>query len=233
MIDLPSLLLVIITALIDSINPLLIGTFILVLTYLLGNGHRAKYLVTFASAYIFSIFLGYLLIGTGLVYLFSAVPAHVVGWLLLIIGVIIMFVGVLEVKDYFWYGRGFSLRPPRNLVDKIHSLASSKTGAMGLMIVGIFVSVISLPVIGSPLLAVTGILRLDFSWSAILLVVLFSLLLVVPLIIILVLVARMVKVSHVARWKEHSKGTIRLFTGLMLVFLSWLLIMSASGTINM
>ncbi len=56
MIDLPSLILIIVTALIDSINPLLIGTFILVITYLLGSGHRAKHLVSFAGAYIFSIF---------------------------------------------------------------------------------------------------------------------------------------------------------------------------------
>lgn len=232
MFDLPSLLLVLSTAIVDSINPLSIGIFILVLVYLLGSGHRAKHLVAFSSAYIFSFFLSYLLIGTGLVYFFDSLSPRAITWLLMLIAIGIAVVGVLEVKDYFWYGRTASFRPPRNMVDKIHNLAGSESSSFGLMLVGVFVAIISLPAIGSPLLAITGILRLDMSWSAVVLIGLFSLVLIVPLIIILILVARMVKISHIARWKEQSKGMIRLFTGLMLVILSWLLIMTANGTIN-
>jgi hypothetical protein len=40
------------------------------------------------------------------------------------------------------------------------------------------------------------------------------------------------KISDVSKWKEESKGTMRLFMGLLLVALGWILIMIANGTLN-
>jgi hypothetical protein len=55
---------------------------------------------------------------------------------------------------------------------------------------------------------------------------------VAPLIIILLMVAGGAKISSVKKWKEDSKGVMRLFIGLLLVTLGWLLILIANGTIN-
>jgi len=233
MIDLPSLLLVVGTALVDSINPFSIGVLILIITYLLGNSYSSKHLALFGSVYIFSIWLSYLLVGLGLVAIFANIPTQIMSWVLLGISIFIAIIGALEVKDYFWYGKGVSLQPPRNIVDRTHGLANTKTNSFGLIMLGLFVAIAGLPALGSPLLALSGILRLDFSLSSALLMGLFSLILILPLIIILILAVRKVKISHIARWKEDSKAMIRLFTGILLIFLSWLLMLSANGTINM
>jgi hypothetical protein len=46
------------------------------------------------------------------------------------------------------------------------------------------------------------------------------------------MVAGGAKLSSVKKWKEESKGAMRLFIGLLLVALGWLLILIANGTIN-
>jgi hypothetical protein len=46
------------------------------------------------------------------------------------------------------------------------------------------------------------------------------------------MVAGGAKLSAVTKWKEESKGTMRLFIGLLLVSLGWILILIANGTVN-
>jgi cytochrome c biogenesis protein CcdA len=62
--------------------------------------------------------------------------------------------------------------------------------------------------------------------------VLYNIIFVMPLIIILILVASGTKISVVSKWKEDSKGNMRLAMGLMFVALGWILILIANGTIN-
>ena len=61
---------------------------------------------------------------------------------------------------------------------------------------------------------------------------LYNIIFVAPLIIILGMIVTGTKISDVSKWKEDSKGTMRLFMGLLLVSLGWILILIANGTIN-
>ena len=49
---------------------------------------------------------------------------------------------------------------------------------------------------------------------------------------ILVLVASGVKLQALKKWKQESRGYMRLFIGLLLIGLGWLLILIANGTVN-
>lgn len=100
------------------------------------------------------------------------------------------------------------------------------------MFLGAFVAGVELPCTGAPYLAIITILRIDFNFQAFLLMVLYNFIFVLPLLIILFMVAGGAKISSVAKWKEESKGTMRLFMGLLLVSLGWILILIANGTIN-
>jgi cytochrome c biogenesis protein CcdA len=63
-------------------------------------------------------------------------------------------------------------------------------------------------------------------------ILLYNIIFVMPLIIILFMVAGGAKISAVSKWKEESKGGMRLFMGLLLAVLGWVLILIANGTIN-
>lgn len=232
MLDLPTLGLVIGSAAIDSINPCAIGVLILMVSVILGQGKSTKQLLITGGAYIFAIFMTYLIAGLGLVYFFSAIPIVIAEYLSLAVGSLVILAGILEIKDYFWYGKGFSLQIPTKFAAKIHEWSTEKNSIIGVMLLGAFVAGVELPCTGAPYLAIITILRIDFTIWAFLLMVLYNLIFVLPLIIILIMVAGGTKISVVSKWKEESKGTMRLFMGLLLAALGWILILIANGVIN-
>lgn len=234
MLDLPTLTVVLGSAAIDSINPCAIGVLILMMSVIMGSGRRStKRLLMLGGAYILSIYLTYLVAGLGLVYFFSAIPIVLAEYLSLAVGVLVIFAGLLEIKDFFWYGRGFSLHIPVKAAAKIKQMSQSNTTTVGgIMALGAFVAAVELPCTGAPYLAIITILRIDWGWMPFLLMVIYNLVFVAPLIIILLMVAGGAKISSVKKWKEDGKGVMRLFIGLLLVTLGWLLILIANGTIN-
>ena len=98
---------------------------------------------------------------------------------------------------------------------------------------GAFVSAVELPCTGAPYLAIITLLSQNFDFFAFLLLVLYNFIFVLPLIIILILVAFGMGIHRIKEWKQGARGYMRLFIGLMLVGLGWLLIMIANGTINL
>ncbi|MBI2145051.1 hypothetical protein HYU18_01875, partial [Candidatus Woesearchaeota archaeon] len=71
-----------------------------------------------------------------------------------------------------------------------------------------------------------------FDFSAFLLLVLYNIIFVSPLIVILAMVAMGKKLHEVKKWKQESRGGMRLLIGLLLVAMGWLLMLIANGTIN-
>ena len=237
MLDLPTLGIVIGSAAIDSINPCAIGVLILMVSVILGGskgkeGQSTSRLLLLGGAYIFAIFATYLIAGLGLVYFFSEIPIVIAEYLSLAVGALVIFAGILEIKDYFWYGKGFSLQIPHKYAKKIQEMSSEKSTVAGVMALGAFVAAVELPCTGAPYLAIITILKIDFNFVAFMLMVLYNVIFVLPLIIILFMVAGGTKISSVSKWKEESKGTMRLFMGLLLAALGWILILIANGTIN-
>jgi cytochrome c biogenesis protein CcdA len=232
MLDLPTLGLVVASAAIDSINPCAIGVLILMVSVVLGSGKSVKRLLLLGGAYIFAIFATYLLAGLGLVYFLSEIPILIAEYLSIAVGILVILAGLLEIKDFFWYGKGFSLQIPHYFAEKIQTMSSSKTTVAGVMLLGAFVAAVELPCTGAPYLAIITVLRINFDMTAFGLMILYNVIFVAPLIIILGMVAGGAKISAVQKWKEEGKGVMRLGMGLLLVALGWILILIANGVIN-
>ncbi len=230
-IDVPTLSVVIISAAIDSVNPCAIGVLILMVSVVLGGKGSVRKLLTLGSLYIFAIFFTYLLAGLGLVYFLSKVPLYVSEYLALIVGAFVILAGLLEIKDFYWYGKGFSLQIPPYFAEKIHQFSQNITTG-GVILLGCFIAAVELPCTGAPYLAIITMLSLNFNFYAFLLLLLYNVIFVAPLIIILLLVAAGTKVSSIKQWKQNNKGYMRFAIGFMLIALGWLLILIANGTIN-
>lgn len=230
-INLPVLGLVLGTAAIDSINPCAIGVLILMISVILGGHKSAGKMLYLGGFYIFSIFLTYLLAGLGLLYFLGSIPLFVTEYISITVGTIIVLFGLIEIKDYFWYGRGFSLGIPVVFAKKIHDMAAN-ISVPGVILTGVFVAVVELPCTGAPYLAIITILSTNFNFMAFLMLVLYNVVFVLPLFVILLLVAGGTKLPSIKEWKQESRGFMRLATGFLLVGLGWLLILIANGTIN-
>lgn len=229
---LPTLGLVITSAAIDSINPCAIGVLVLMISLILGSRKNTQQVVIYGLAYIFAIFVTYLLTGLGLLYFLSSVPLKVTEYISLAVGSVIVILGLVEIKDYFWYGRGFSLAIPATFTHKIHKLAKNIT-LPGVILTGVFVAAVELPCTGAPYLAIITVLSLNFNLSAFLMLVLYNLIFILPLVVILLLITSGTKLHLIKSWKQNSRRVMRLTIGLLLIALGWLLILLSNGTINL
>ena len=230
-IHLPTLGLVVGSALVDSINPCAIGVLILMISVIMGQKHKVAKMLLLGGLYIFAIFITYLLAGLGLLYFLAKIPLFITEYLSIFVGLLIIIFGFFEIKDYFWYGRGFSLGIPPVFMDTIHRLSKNVT-IPGVFLMGAFVAGVELPCTGAPYLAIITILSLNFDFTAFMLLVLYNIIFVAPLIVILLMVAGGLQLKAVSGWRHESRGLMRLGIGLLMVALGWLLILIANGTIN-
>lgn len=228
---LPTLGLVVGSAAIDSINPCAIGVLILMISVMLANKNSVGRMLLLGSLYIFAIFLTYLMAGLGILYFLASIPLFVTEYLSITVGTLVVLFGLVEIKDYFWYGRGFSLGIPVRFAKKIHDFAKN-VSVPGVMLTGAFVAGVELPCTGAPYLAIITILSVNFNLMAFLMLILYNIIFVLPLLVILVMVAAGVKLHVVKAWKQEARGVMRFAIGLLLVGLGWLLILIANGTIN-
>jgi cytochrome c biogenesis protein CcdA len=229
---LPTLLTIITTAAIDAINPCAIGVLILMISVVLTSGKSVKRLLWLGSLYIMAVLGVYFLAGLGLMYFLSSIPLIVTESLSLGIAAILIVVALFEIKDFFWYGKGFSLSISGMNAARIKHYAQN-ISAPGVIFLGAFVSAVELPCTGAPYLAIITILSQYFDFTALMLLVLYNIIFVSPLIIILLLVAGGMQVEKLHEWKDSNKGWMRLAVGVLLIFLSWLLILIANGTVNL
>ena len=230
-IALPTLGTVLVTALVDSVNPCAIGVLILLFSTLLATNKKKKILL-YGSIYILMVYVTYFSAGLGLTAVLANIPQKFAEYISIAVGIVVVGAGLLEIKDFYWYGHGISLAIPQKRVKQIHKLMQTVSAptAMGL---GVFVAAVELPCTGGPYLAITLILSQNFNFSALVLLAIYNVIFVMPLVVIMTLALFGTKMQDLKRWKNSNKAYMRLAIGLILIALGWLLMLIANGTINL
>ncbi len=229
---LPTILTVIITALVDSINPCAIGVLILLISVMLATKQNKTRMFFLSSLYILTVGIIYFIAGLGLVQFLHSIPIVVTMILSIAAALILVIGGLIEIKDCFWYGKGISLQIPARAVKTIHKM-SKKVSIAGILFLGFFVAAVELPCTGGPYLAITLLLAQSFDWTAVLLLALYNLIFILPLIGIVGIVLLGGKIYDIKKWKIKYRGYMRLAIGITLIFLAWLLIFIANGRVNL
>src|SRR3990167_6640436 len=227
---LPTLATIITTALIDSINPCAIGVLILLISIMIAFKTK-KEMLFYGFFYILAVFVTYVLAGFGILYFLSSVPLYISEYISIVVGSLIIIAGMIEIKDFLWYGQGITLAIPPERAKQIHEMTKNIT-LPGVIFLGVFVAGVELPCTGAPYLAILLLLSQNFDFAAFLMLVLYNIIFVMPMIVILLMVNFGVKIQKIKRWKQNNRAYMRLATGIILVFLGWLLILIANGTIT-
>ncbi|MBI2541841.1 GAP family protein [Candidatus Woesearchaeota archaeon] len=226
----PTLGTVVATALIDSINPCAIGVLILLVSIMIAFKTK-KEMIFYGFMYILAVFVTYVLAGFGILYFLSSVPLFISEYISIVVGSLIIAAGLIEIKDFFWYGKGITLAIPPERAKQIHEM-TKKITLPGVLFLGAFVAGVELPCTGAPYLAILLLLSQNFNFAAFLMLILYNLIFVMPLIAILLMVNFGVKIQSIKRWKQGNRIYMRLATGVVLILLGWLLILIANGTIT-
>jgi cytochrome c biogenesis protein CcdA len=227
---LPTLGTVVTTALIDSINPCAIGVLILLVSIMVAFKTK-KEMMFYGFMYVLAVLVTYVLAGFGILYFLSSVPLFVSEYISIAVGSLIIIAGLIEIKDFFWYGHGITLAIPPERAKQIQDM-TKKITLPGVLFLGAFVAGVELPCTGAPYLAILLLLSQNFNFAAFLMLVLYNIIFVLPLIVILLMVYFGFKIQHIKRWKQNNRAYMRLATGFILVLLGWLLILIANGTIT-
>jgi cytochrome c biogenesis protein CcdA len=189
-------------------------------------------LIPIGLLYILAVYITYFVLGLGLITFISSIPIVIAEYISIVVGFIVILAGVVEIKDYFWYGEGFSLMIPAKYAKRIkEKMQNVSVGTV--IFLGAFVASVELPCTGGPYLAITLVLAQQFDLAAFLMLVIYNIIFVMPLIVILLLVYMGVKVQHVQQWKQTNKAYMRLATGAILIALGFMLMLIANGTINL
>lgn len=219
-----TLALVIGAALIDSINPCAIGVLLFLSSVLLRISSRST-LLRLGAIYIVTVYVVYLLSGLGLIWFQHALIrrgfAQVVG---ITVGAFVIALGLIEIKDFFWYGKGISLEISPRHKEKITQMAE-RISFLGVIMLGGFVAAVELPCTGGPYLAITAILAQSFEMQAFFYLLLYNFIFVLPLLVILLMIYFGVATLKLKRWRQEKRKWMNLASGLLMILLGSLLIL--------
>lgn len=229
---LPAIGTVVVTAIVDSINPCAIGVMILLVSLMIVNAKLRSKMLLYGTIYISAVFLTYLAAGLGLTLFFHSIPLWLAEYISIVVGVLIVVGGLIEIKDFYWYGQGISLAiPPEKVKEIEHRM--KKFSLVGIAGLGAFVAGVELPCTGGPYLAITLLLSQNFNFTAFLLLVFYNIIFVLPLILVLVAAMMGVRLQDMKMWKHQNRPYMRLAMGVLLIGLGWLLMLIANGTVNL
>lgn len=209
-------------ALIDSVNPCAFAVLIFLLTYLLALGSRKKILKV-GLGYILMVFTTYFLAGLGLFAAVETIGISVIFYR--VAAVIAIIAGIINVKDFFAYGKGFSLEIPKSrkpMIEKYIHRASLPAA----LILGFLVSMFELPCTGGVYLAILSMLANNLTrMAAIPYLFLYNIIFVVPLIVILILVVRGGSAEKMEKWRKGKRKYMKLVAGVFMLLLGILMLL--------
>lgn len=210
---------VIIGALTDSFNPCAFGVLIFLIMGLLSIGSSKRALKA-GIIYSIVVFVIYFLLGLGILKILPFLES--IKYFYKIIGVIVLGAALIEIKDFFFYGKGFSLKIPTSAKPTIEKLIKKGT-LPAIILLGIFVSLVEAPCTGGPYLAVLSILSQNNA-AGIAYLMLYNIIFILPLIVISFGIYYGRKIENLRIWVENNKRLMRLITGIIMVFFSIYLI---------
>jgi len=225
--------LVIGAAAIDSINPCVFGVLIFLIAFMTKIFKSSGKMLVFGLLYTSVVYATYLLLGFGILKL--AIGSGFASSFYWVAALIAILAGLLEIKDYFWYGKGFSLQMVpggseriKYYTSRIENMEQSHPALLVLTtaLLGVFVVMVELPCTGAPYLAILGLLSKGAYATAVPLLLLYNLVFILPLFIIIGIAYFGTTTEALEEWRKEHRGLMRLGIGIFLLLLGFYMIYS-------
>jgi len=213
---------VVVTGLLDSVNPCAFAVILLLLAFLFTIRQSRRQIIKLGGIFIGMIFLVYFGIGLGILQAVrvSGDPHFVAragSWLLIALGAV-------NVVEYFWPQFPIKLHMPAAAHRKTNELLRVAS-VPATVVMGIIVGLCTFPCSGGVYVAIITLLnaKTTLAWGLGYLV-LYNVLFVVPLIGILLAAGNRSTAKAWARWERRHALRIRLWYGAAMVILGWVML---------
>ncbi len=213
---------IVIGALVDAINPCEFAVLIILMTTILASGNSKKALRA-GLAFSISIFISYFLIGLGLYKALSIggiseIFFKFVGWVAIVLG-------LANLKDYFWYGKGFLMEVPMIWRPRLKGLIQSVTSPMGAFFIGFLVSLFLLPCTSGPYIVILGMLaKKVFDTQAVLYLILYNFIFVSPMILISWAVYKGFDPAKAEEIRQKRLRTLHFIAGIVMLAMGMIIV---------
>jgi cytochrome c biogenesis protein CcdA/glutaredoxin len=209
-------------ALVDSINPCAIAVLLFLIAFLLAIKMPKKRMLLIGGIYIFTVMVVYISAGFGLL--------RFIGYFNLgravnyFAAAMLIFAGLLSVKDFWWYGKGISLKIPDHIKPRIEKYLTNAT-IPSVILAGILVSAFELPCTGEVYLGILSLMSKEATFSAsVFYLILYNVIFVLPLVIILLFSAAGLNIERIEQIRFERRRWLRLLLGIGMIILAiWLL----------
>lgn len=208
-------------ALSDSINPCAFAVLFLLLSSILSKTSSFKKSISAGLLFSLAIFISYFLMGLGLYKVFSF--SHQIFYIKLFVWILWVFVGIANIKDYFWYGKWFVMEVPFSWRPKMKNILNSITSPLWAFLVGFLISLFLLPCTSGPYFTVLGYLASEnqsLNMQGYLYLFIYNLIFILPMIIITFIIGLGIKdISELKELRETHKENIHLIVGILMLLL--------------
>lgn len=214
-----TLLAIICGAGVDAINPCEFAILILLMASMLATNpaNRKKALYT-GIAFIIGIFIAYFLMGIGLMEFIRKYTLNFSGYFYQIIGWLAIIIGLFNIKDYFWYGKGFLMEVPLSWRPKMKSFIRGITNPWGGFLIALLVSLFLLPCTAGPYFIILGMLAHKVAFGkALAFLILYNLIFILPMMAIVLLVYYGLSPEKAENWRKQKLRLLHLVSGVILI----------------
>lgn len=225
------LLFVGVVAAVSGVSPTLLSIFTSLLAGTRGKGHDNKKVWINGLSFFAGFIATVTVIGFVFWVLLSKLDSEIAKYVSIGVVVLAIVAAIIEIKDYFWYGRGISHKPHKQLATSIHTRTTKKFGALNSFMLGIVSIAATASNIGLVTVAVACLLNVTGLTPSVEWFVFLGICLVFGSFFTLFAVAGGTKIGAILQWKEESKAVMRLGSGLALLALAWLILLLISHTL--
>ena len=216
---------VIFAATVDAINPCAFAVLIILMTAALSIANKKRAL-KFGLAFTASIYISYFLMGLGL---FSVLQASGLSHIFyIIVTVLAVIVGLLNIKDYFWYRKGLLMEIPLSWRPAMKKIINSATSPLGAFLVGFIVSLFELPCTGGPYIVILGLLAKEVTRATgIIYLLLYNLVFVMPLIMLSIIIYKGISTTEkLEKIRQDKIKILHLIAGILMLVIAGVMILS-------
>ena len=207
-------------AAVDAINPCALSILILLMASMLIEGQRKKALLT-GFSFVAAVYVAYFLMGIGALTLIRSHTLVFSGYFYKIIGAVSIIFGLLNVKDYFWYGGGgFIMEVPQRWRPKMKKLITGVASPWGAFTIGLLISLFLLPCLSGPYIVVLGMIAARATFlKGLLYMVVYNLIFILPMSIVVVAMYFGLPPEKAEQWRKNKLRLLHLIAGVILMAL--------------
>jgi cytochrome c-type biogenesis protein len=214
--------LLVVSAIIDSINPCAFSILIVSLIFLFSLGSTTSKVVKYGLVYVFGIFVAYFLIGLGIL---QALHIFDIPHFMSKLGALMLVIfGALSILEVLIPSFPIKLGVPHSAHQKMNQLLE-KVSIPTMFLLGALVGLCEFPCTGGPYLMVIGLLHdARTYWQGAGYLILYNIIFIVPLVLILFTASSPKLVEKAKQLQQQNKKAMKIGAGIAMILLAILIL---------